>query len=64
LVVTDDLKPRKVAKVLKLDVIGTLGILRLAYRRDLIDKAELKEYVKKLHDVLYFKEDLEKWVLR
>lgn len=63
LVATDDLKPRKVAKALKLDIIGTLGILRLAYRRNLIDKAELWESVKKLHDVLYFTEDLEKWVL-
>jgi predicted nucleic acid-binding protein len=64
LIATDDLKPRKVAKVLKLDVIGTLGILRLAYRKDLIDKAELRESVKKLQGVLYFTEDLEKWVLR
>lgn len=41
LVATDDLKPRKIAKELGLDVIGTLGILRLAYKRSLIDKGEL-----------------------
>jgi predicted nucleic acid-binding protein len=29
LVATDDLKPRKVAKVLKLDVIGTLGLQKI-----------------------------------
>jgi len=63
LTATDDLKPRKAAKALKLDVIGTLGILRLAYKRNLIDKADLRESVKKLHDILYFTEDLEKWVL-
>jgi len=63
LIATDDLKPRKVAKELGLDVIGTLGILRLAYSRNLIDKAELKKMVEMLHDILYFTEDLEKWVL-
>ena len=31
LIATDDLKPRKIAKGLGLDVIGTLGILRLAH---------------------------------
>jgi len=63
LIATDDLKPRKVAKELGLDVIGTLGILRLAYNRNLIDKAELRKMVEMLHDILYFTEDLEKWVL-
>lgn len=63
LTATDDLKPRKAAKALKFDVIGTLGILRMAYKRNLIDKADLRESVKKLHDILYFTEDLKKWVL-
>jgi hypothetical protein len=63
LIATDDLKPRKVAKELGLDVIGTLGILKLAYRRNLIDKGELRKLVEMLYDILYFTEDLEKWVL-
>jgi len=63
LIATDDLKPRKVAKELGLDVIGTLGILRLAYRRNLIDSEELRRLVEMLRDILYFTEELEKWVL-
>jgi len=63
LIATDDLKPRKVAKELGLDTIGTLGILRLACGRNFIDKAELKKLVEMLHDILYFTEELEKWVL-
>lgn len=63
LIATDDLKPRKIAKEHGLDVIGTLGILRLAYNDGLIDKKELIEAVKMLHEILYFTEDLEKWVL-
>jgi predicted nucleic acid-binding protein len=63
LIATDDLKPRKVAKELGLDMIGTLGILRLAYRRKLIDKAELRKLVEKLQDILYFTENFKKWVL-
>jgi predicted nucleic acid-binding protein len=64
LIATDDLKPRKVAKELGLDTIGTLGILRLAYRRNLIDKEELRKLVEVLRDILYFTEELEKWVLK
>ncbi len=63
LIATDDLKPRRVAKELGLDVIGTLGILRLACKRDLIDKSELQRLVEMLHDILYFTDELEKWVL-
>lgn len=63
LIATDDLKPRRMAKELGLDVIGTLGILRLAYKRDLIDKSELRKLVEMLHDILYFTDELEKWVL-
>ena len=63
LIATDDLKPRKVAKELGLDVIGTLGILRLAYRMNLIDKVKLGRLVEMLCDILYFTEELEKWVL-
>lgn len=63
LIATDDLKPRRVAKELGLDVIGTLGILRLAYKRDLIDKSELRKLVEMLHEILYFTDELEKWVL-
>ncbi len=63
LIATDDLKPRKIAKELGLDVIGTLGILRLAHKVSLIDKNELKETVEMLHEILYFTDDLEKWVL-
>lgn len=63
LVATDDSKPRKVAKELGLSVIGSLGILRLAYKKGLIDKNELIKLVEMLHEILYFTEDLEKWVL-
>jgi predicted nucleic acid-binding protein len=63
LIATDDLKPRRIAKELGLDIIGTLGILRLAYKKVLIDKEELRKLVKMLHDILYFTDDLEKWVL-
>lgn len=63
LIATDDLKPRKIAKEHGLDIIGTLGILRLAYNGGLINKKELKEAVKKLHEILFFTDDLEKWVL-
>jgi len=51
------------SKLFGLDVIGTLGILRLAYRRNLIDKVELGILVEMLRDILYFTEELEKWVL-
>jgi len=34
LIVTDDIKPRKIAIELGLDVIGTFGILRLARKRN------------------------------
>lgn len=64
LIATDDLKPRKLAKEMGLDVIGTLGILRLANKRNLIDEEELRKLVNKLHDILYFTEELEKWVLQ
>ncbi len=37
--------------------------MRLAYKRGLIDKEELSKLVKLLHDILYFTDDLEKWVL-
>jgi predicted nucleic acid-binding protein len=63
LIATDDLKPRRMAKELGLDVIGTLGILRLAYKRNLIDKSELRKLVEMLHEILYFTDELEKWVL-
>ncbi len=63
LIATDDLKPRKIAKGLGLDMIGTLGILRLAHKRNLIDKDELEQLVKMLHEILFFTDDLEKWVL-
>lgn len=63
LIATDDLKPRKAAKELGLDIIGSLGILRLAYKRNLIDKGELIKMVEMLSEILYFTDDLEKWVL-
>lgn len=63
LIVTDDLKPRKIAKELGLDVVGTLGILRLARKSNLIDMDELRQSVEMLHEVLYFTDDLEEWVL-
>ncbi len=63
LIATDDLKPRKIAKELGLDIIGTLGILRLAYKKNLLDKKELKRLVELLHEILFFTDDLEKWVL-
>lgn len=63
LIATDDLKPRKVAKEVGLDIIGSLGILRLAYKRNLIDRGELIKLVEMLHAILYFTEELEKWVL-
>lgn len=63
LIATDDLKPRKIAKGLGLDIIGTLGILRLANKKNLINKDELRQLVKMLHEILFFTDDLEKWVL-
>lgn len=63
LIATDDLKPRKIAKELGLDIIGTLGILRLAYKRNLINKDELGQLIDMLHEILFFTDDLEKWVL-
>ncbi len=63
LIATDDLKPRKIAKGLGLDIIGTLGILRMAHKRNLIDKDELGQLVEMLREILFFTDDLEKWVL-
>lgn len=63
LIATDDLKPRKLAKEMGLDVIGTLGILRLAYKKNLIDEEDLRKSVNKLHEILYFTDELERWVL-
>ena len=63
LIVTDDLKPRKIAKELGLDVIGTLGILKLTCERNLIGRNELRQSVEMLHEVLYFTDYLEEWVL-
>ncbi len=63
LIATDDLKPRKIAKELGVDIIGTLGILRLAHKRNLINKDGLGQLVEKLREILFFTDDLEKWVL-
>ena len=63
LIATDDLKPRKIAKELGLDIIGTLGILRLAYKRNLVNKDDMGQLVEMLHEILFFTDDLEKWVL-
>ena len=40
-----------------------LELLRLARKRNLIDMNELKQSVEMLHEVLYFTDDLEEWVL-
>jgi predicted nucleic acid-binding protein len=63
LIATDDLKPRKIAKAFGLDIIGTLGILRLAHKKNLLDKHELEQLIEMLHEILFFTDDLEKWVL-
>lgn len=63
LIATDDLKPRKIARGFGLDIIGTLGILRIASKKDMMDKDELERLVEMLHEILYFTDDLEKWVL-
>ncbi len=63
LIATDDLKPRKIAKGLGLDIIGTLGILRLAHKKGLIDKDELSRLIEMLREILFFTDDLAKWVL-
>jgi predicted nucleic acid-binding protein len=47
-----DLKPRKVAKWLRLDTSGTMGIVRLAHTMKLIDREKLEKLVEKLHDIL------------
>ncbi len=60
---TDDLKARKLAKDRSVDVIGTLGIMRLAFLEDQIDKRELKSSVSKLNEILYFTDELENWTL-
>lgn len=60
---TDDLKARKLAKKKNVDVIGTLGILRLAYRKGILDEDELTNKVTNLHEILYFTKELEDWVL-
>jgi predicted nucleic acid-binding protein len=48
---------------LTVDIIGTLGILRLAHKKNLLDKHELGQLVEMLHEILFFTDDLEKWVL-
>jgi len=60
---TDDLKARKSAKGKSVDVIGTLGILRVAFTEDKINEQDLKKGVSSLKEILFFTEELEKWVL-
>jgi predicted nucleic acid-binding protein len=59
----EDLKPRKIAKELWLDTSGSTEIVRLAHNMKLIDRDELEKLVEKLHDILYFTEELGNWVL-
>lgn len=63
LVGTDDLKARKSAKEKSVDMIGTLGILRMAFLEDKIEESELKSSVSDLNKILYFTNELEQWVL-
>lgn len=60
---TDDLKARKLAKELSVDVIGTLGIVRLAYQEEKLNEEELRKKISDLHEILYFTDELERWVL-
>ena len=64
LVVIDDAKARKIARKEGADIIGSLGVLRLGFITCPIKtKDELKEFVRILGGVLYFTEDLGRWVL-
>jgi predicted nucleic acid-binding protein len=48
--VLDDKAARRRAKAMKLNVIGTLRILRMMYDAKLIDKHEIIEALKKLRE--------------
>ena len=48
LVIIDEKAGRKVAKASGLKVKGTLGILLMAYRKNIINKIEAEEAIKKL----------------
>lgn len=60
---TDDLKARKIAKKNSIDVIGTLGILRLGYKNSELNGKELKKAISKIDEILYFTDDLKEWAL-
>lgn len=49
-IVLDDMAARRRAKALKLNLVGTLRILRLMYDAKLIDKAELIKALEKLRE--------------
>ena len=44
-------------------MIGTLGILRVAFTEDKIEESKLKSSVSDLNQILYFTNELEQWVL-
>jgi predicted nucleic acid-binding protein len=50
-IVLDDKAARRRAKAMKLNVIGTLRILRMMYDAKLIDKHEIIEAIKKLREM-------------
>jgi len=64
LVVLDEKEGRKVAKKLKLNFTGTIGLLKLAYRNRIINKRELSNILKNLKQTNFrISSDLENWLL-
>ena len=64
LLAVDDLKARKVARKYGIPIIGSIGILRLAFEMCLIKSRNEYEYLLlKLREDLYLTENLIKWAL-
>jgi len=61
----DDEKARDTARNMGVTLIGSIGILRLAYETCLIDsKTTLRELVEKLEEDLYIEKWLHEWALK
>lgn len=65
MIATDDLALRKVAKNRDIAVVGTLGLLKLLYTKNIIQTRETYvKYLEKLRTDLYLSDDLVEWALK
>lgn len=56
-------KSERVDRIINCIKEGLIKVIKLAHKKNLLDKNKLKQLIKMLHEVLFFTDDLEKWVL-